>query len=360
MKKIFNIFIFITLGLLLASCEKDTGVDVPAKKMKVIESNVLFEQEGGTGYIKLEAEESVTATTEQDWIGISVSGKTITVSVGANNNIGGRNGVVVIKSGSETIEMAVMQLSALFRLVNAEDADSVFPLVGETRDIPYSGNASFTLSPQDSWVRVEAVTVEGNKYLRVTVDPNSEERTSKIVVAITYEDGHQDQKTINITQELLYADLLGEWEMTYNTSASGTVDYNKDLIFSEAEVDNQYDVTGLGLNSTMRVVYNTSNKNLEIYPSQDMGPDPNNSSRRLSILLYSLPGNITWGAAYYYKGVKDSNPNDVSFTFTDSGTWSGYSVCGLYGVSTSVIPVASGTYSALAALHHYNISIVKK
>ncbi|MDL2302948.1 MULTISPECIES: BACON domain-containing carbohydrate-binding protein [unclassified Dysgonomonas] len=357
MKKIINILLFVTLGLFIVSCEKDTGVDIPAPKLKVIESNVLFDQEGGSGFIKVEAEENISATTEQDWININISNKTVNVTVGPNNNIGGRSGIVTIKSGSEKIEMSVIQLSSLFYLENEEDYSLLFPLKGSTLEIPYVGNLPLSFSSQDTWVKAISAN---DGIIKITVDPYTAKRTSKVFASVTFEDGHKKEITINITQDLDYADLLGEWEMTYNPSSTSTVVNKKDIVFNEANVNNQYDVTGLGLNSTLRVIYNTTNKNLEIYPSQDMGPYPADTSRKLSILVWTADGYISWGAANYYKGVKNSNTSDLSFTFTDSGTYAGKVIVGLYGIHTSVIPVASGTYSALSSLHHCNISIVKK
>ncbi len=346
MKILLNIILFISLGIFLSSCEKDTGVDVPDGKLKVIESNILFEQEGGTGFIKIESEENISATTEQEWITISVSGKTVNVSVGVNKNIGGRNGIITIKAGNEKVDMSVIQLSSVFYLENVDDYSLKFPFVGLTKEIPYKSSLPIVLTAQDTWVKA---IVSNNGTIDITVDPSAGiVRSSKVTFAVTFADGSESKKEIIIKQEASYLDILGEWNFEY-TNPSLTGRQTDIVTITEKTTDASVLLEDLPANSTKTVkgnvllTYNTSNSNLLVNMGQLVATI---NPHYIYLCARTSGGSLSYTNTIQMLGEFSNNNGTLTYTFKDNGTWSGQVVggWGLYGYTTSPPSGSQVTY----------------
>lgn len=322
--------------------------------LTIKESQLDFSSKGGNGYILIESDRPISAKSNADWCQIKVVDKKIEVTVASYSDIENRTAIVTVTADNGIpVNVPVTQSASLF-IIETLVFDTDF--METTLKTHVISDKVVAVSSADTWI--DTKYENDSVYISVSFNNNPTVRSGTVEVtsgAVT-----QVIKVSQAAKSLLYSDMLGEWEMSYYTSPTSTTVVKKNIVFNSSSTANQYAVTGFGLNTTMSIKFNNTSKTLEIYPSQDMGPDLNNSSRKLSILLYSLPGNITWGTTYYYKGVWNNSFDNMNFTFTDSGTWSGYSVIGVYGVSTSAIPVVSGSYSALSSLHHFNISIAKK
>ena len=127
-------------------------------------------------------------------------------------------------------------------------------------------------------------------------------------------------------------------------------------------MNNEFEVTGLDRGAKLKVKFNPTSKTLEIYAGQTLGTDPNDANRTLILVMYALnsenQGYISWSDAYYYKGVFNGDFNNMAFTFQNSGTWTNYNISGLYMITSSSVPPASGSYSGVNI--YLKCSIVKK
>ena len=80
-KYIYLIFAALSALLLLSACRREQPVEVKKPALKVVSSNVVFGVEGGEGTIVVEADGTVSVTSERPWVQTSVNGNTITVTV---------------------------------------------------------------------------------------------------------------------------------------------------------------------------------------------------------------------------------------------------------------------------------------
>lgn len=348
-----RIIYFLTFLAIMTGCSQyEYNLSDPGLTIK--ESQLDFGAKGGDGYILVESDGAISATSNANWCQVKVVGKKIEVTVAPYTDIENRTAVVTITSnGGIPVNVPITQSASRFIVETlAFDTDFVETTV-KTRVI---ADGVVTVSSEDAWINVRYEN--DSVYISVLFNNNPAVRNGTVEVtsgAVT-----QVIKISQAAKSLLFDDCLGEWEMTYNPGNTSTVVNKKNIIFSKSATANQYNVTGLDLNATMKVVFNSANKTLEIYPSQDMGPYPGDTSRRLSILVWTADSYISWASTYYYKGVWNNSFDNMSFTFTDSGTYTGKTIVGLYGVHTSVIPVVSGSYTAISSIRYCNISMTKK
>lgn len=331
MKKIFYITFLFTVGLLFTGCEKDTSVDIPEPTLKVIESDILFTQTGGSGFIKVESDGAISATSEQSWITLNTSGNTINVSVGANDNIGGRNGIITITSGSEKVEVAVLQLAALFYLENEENNSLVFPPAGTTIKVPYKSDIVPTVSTKDSWVK--AVIGEYN-VIEVTTSAADVKRSSKVYVTVTFESGLQKTIEINVAQESDYSYLLGAWEFSYSTTYGGsratplTVNLIQNVENDSYKIG-PFEVTAGKLTDVYFIVkFIPTTKNLMIYgTAQYLGQITGDAFPHAYMCLRSSNNYVIRGDQYELEGVIDIS-STTTCKFRDTGSSATYTMAG--------------------------------
>ncbi|MDR0824419.1 MAG: hypothetical protein LBN74_04950 [Prevotella sp.] len=329
MKKLFNIIFFIAFGFMLVSCEKDTGVIIPESKLKVIESSVLFEQPGGTGFIKVEAEGAITAIPGQDWITVTTSGTTVNVTVGANEGMGGRNGHVTIKSGNEQVNVTVMQSPSLFYLVDY-NGSLEFPLLGGTLSVNYENrNVPISLTTSQSWV----TAVKGaDGTINITVDPSAAKRTATVTITALFADGQKSIFTVPISQEMVYEDIIGDYKVTYSTSTSNTNPtrtLNVSLI--KGTLANTYLLKGfLADESAGEIVmsYNSATKTVsllgQIIGQTSLGYD-------FWLLPYAVSGSSAYTSrttTYGLVSVFDTTGTNITFKMVSNNVWTTYTYIG--------------------------------
>ncbi|GAB6008907.1 BACON domain-containing protein [Dysgonomonas reticulitermitis] len=348
-----RIIYFLMVLVIMTGCSQyEYNLSDPGLKIK--ESQLDFSAKGGNGYILVESDMPISAKSNADWCQIKVVDKKIEVTVASYSDIENRTAIVTVTTDNGIpVNVPVTQSASLF-IIETLVFDTDF--VETTLKTHVISDKVVTVSSADTWI--DAKYENDSVYISVLFNNNPTIRSGTVEVtsgAVT-----QVIKISQAAKSLLFSDMLGEWEMSYNPGNTSTVVNKKNIIFSKSATANQYNVTGLDLNATMKVVFNSANKTLEIYPSQDMGPYPGDTSRRLSILVWTADSYISWASTYYYKGVWNNSFDNMSFTFTDSGTYTGKTIVGLYGVHTSVIPVVSGSYTAISSIRYCNISMTKK
>lgn len=351
MSKKYKYILFLLSLLLMNSCDKDSGIKTPEPLLKVVESNITFSTQGGSGFIKVSAPGSITATSNEDWCKIeSVTETTINLLAEKNTSMGGRSATISILYGEETTEVTAVQTAAKLVIENQTFNVDFTPTSVKTAVI---ADNEVTVSSNDEWI--EAKYENDSIIINVALNPNASKRTGSVTVT----SGVVSQ-TVEINQAertFAFEDLLGDWEMTFQLFPPATR-YVVNIKLEKSATPNYYDVTGLGF-GILKIRFNNTNKTLEIYGGHNMGPDPTDPSRTIVALFLSSDGYITWNPAAFYRGVwnKEFNENMI-FNFVDTGTWTDKTIFGLYFVSSTQYPIVSETFTYIGTLLT-NISIKK-
>ena len=157
-KYIYLIFAALSALLLLSACRREQPVEVKKPALKVVSSNVVFGVEGGEGTIVVEADGTVSVTSERPWVQTSVNGNTITVTVSELNTL---------QAGSAVAYVTVHQFGEIFDGMKMEDV--TVASAGTTMRYGFKANMTVNVTADQPWVHCE-MDEENEGVLIVTVD----------------------------------------------------------------------------------------------------------------------------------------------------------------------------------------------
>ena len=210
MRKYAYMFMAAALSV-FASCENqevEAPVDVPV--LAVTSSQALFPAEGGTGTVVVEATGSaVSAEANKDWLSVSVSGNTVTLTATENKNIQSRYALVTIKSGEAQAQVTAQQLGYQTATISLDDILSDSNT--HTYRYPYTYAGTISLTSTVSWLAATAVEDASGKAIEVAIEENREGKTryGQILWQLGMEEG-----VINVTQYLSLA-VDASWTLAY-------------------------------------------------------------------------------------------------------------------------------------------------
>lgn len=185
----------------LTSCSGDDYQPDLAAPVIVLKSDLLFEPQGRTGSVEVQAVGEVTATVGSDWCTASVSGHVVSVTVSDNTSFEGRTALLTIRADGGQVQLPVQQRGIALGSLNI----SAYR-VGDS-----GGHASFyirhdlpvNLSCDEPWVHAR---MDGDS-LMLDFEPNADHRIRRAV--LEYEcAGYTGQ--LDVSQYDLDR-VLGEW-----------------------------------------------------------------------------------------------------------------------------------------------------
>lgn len=100
MKKIFSLIVLLAGVITFTSCSDDDATYTPVTPLEVSSADVYFEALGGTGSIVVNTNGAVTAQTSSQWLTVSTSGNTVTVTAQENSTRDGRSAKIVLTAAN--------------------------------------------------------------------------------------------------------------------------------------------------------------------------------------------------------------------------------------------------------------------
>jgi hypothetical protein len=350
MKKILNIILFITLGLFITSCERDTGVDVPERQLKVTQAEVIFETQGGEGFIIVSAPGAVTAKSNEEWCTVNVSGTTINLVAEPNTGVGGRTATITIQSGSETIEVTAVQTAAVMWFRDFTEASLSFLSEGSTIETQVVTSYPVTVKAKPDWITYKFEN--GSLYLTATA-------SSPRKGSITFE---SEGRTItyNIVQ-VSYTGFLGEWEMKFNNPSNSNLEEKTTVTFDQKTANASFLLNGLVItgttNAEILVNFNPLSNNVTISAGQYLMTA--SDGRFVYLSLRSAAGTYQYGTSAQLAGILDiADDGTVTYTFVENGTWAGAAGIGFYLFTGE--PPSSSTATGSSYRRFMDIVMTKK
>ena len=133
------------------SCSDDDPTYTAPAQLSLKSADAFFEAAGGTGSIVVNSAESITATSNAEWLKAAVNGNTVTLTVAANDKLEGRSTNVVLKSATAVKEVNVTQRGIIYGL-----ADGYVYRVADTANsqvsVPVAQTAGATVSSLADWL----------------------------------------------------------------------------------------------------------------------------------------------------------------------------------------------------------------
>ena len=200
----------------LTSCsDSEEGEYTLTNSIRIVSQNVSdMDVKASEGTIVVEAPSSIEATASSDWFTASVSGKTITVKTTDNLGIEYRSGKVLVKSGSDVAEVAIIQKGTIISI----DAKDLYLDDSQTElEIPYTTNLDFNCQTAEDWITCKAE----NGILKISTSENA---TGHMRSGFVYYEAGSIKDSIYVQQCEVEKDLLGEMMLVYYDAKLG--DYN--------------------------------------------------------------------------------------------------------------------------------------
>ena len=309
----------LSLGLAVA-CGDPAGLEDPG--FRITASDVLFQPEGGTGTITLDAE-GVSAASDKDWCQVSVSGKTVTVTVPSYGGAYARSAEISLSDGRASRRALVYQYAVV---VDSDmSASYAFDDAARVEDFSFRTNAPVEVLSDFDWL--DGDYADGRFYLRIAENRTGDIRRGYLV--ISYQGELSD--TVRVSQSEFGKDIAGQYYLIgYTGSRESVSDY-------EAEITGTADAAWLsiaGIDGKMPIAYNDVERSFTISGGQYLGSitapvteDGTSTRERYvwSTFLDSPDGNINFTSAVGMKGILDfSDAHGKVITFSDDGRWKTY------------------------------------
>ena len=196
----FIVMMFALFGI--TSCnDSEEGEYTLTNSIKIVSQNVSdMPVKASEGTIVVDAPSAIEAAASADWFTTSVSGKTITVTTTDNTDLQYRSGKILIRSGNDVLDIAVIQKGAIVSV----EAQNLY-LNDEKADlqIPYVTNLELKCYTQEDWISCKAA----DGVLSVGVAENA---TGHIRSGYVFYEAGNVKDSIFVQQSDIQKDLLGE------------------------------------------------------------------------------------------------------------------------------------------------------
>ena len=196
-------------GGLLSSCgDDDDAVSFVSQGkgyIKVVSADLVFGPKGDARQITVDCPEPVTAGSNRDWCAVSVDDNIVNVVVERNTTLEGRNAIVTLRAGSDSLRMSLTQSGAVWMVrgassYSASDEDTIIV-------IPATLDFDYTVTKPD-WMDGEEV--EDGYQLHLHTNDTGGAREGNVTIKSS-----QGSKTIKFRQ-FGKRSVGGQYDITYS------------------------------------------------------------------------------------------------------------------------------------------------
>lgn len=313
MKKILNT-ILLTLAIIgLTSCsDNGEGEYTFTNSIRIVSQTVSdMNVKASEGTIVVEASASIEVKASADWFTASASGNTITVKTTDNLGIEYRSGKVVIKSGSDIAEVAVIQKGTI---ISVDSKDILLNDAKAELEIPYACNLDFKCYTAEKWLTCKAE----NGVISVNAEENA---TGHLRSGYIYYEAGNSKDSIFIQQCDIEKDLLGDMLLT---DVSGTKEpFNAKFVASTDTAGvTSYALVLSDYNFVIPVSFNEKTYTITLNAGQPIGKFQDYNI--YTVIADATNGNMTANEKVSMSGdfFYDEEDEATYLVFEDNGTWS--------------------------------------
>lgn len=197
----------LAISMMFTSCADDNteGYLPENSAIRIVQNDLLFEAEGNSATVLVEANGVISATTDADWCDATVSNRVVTVNTQPNYSFEGRTALLTIQAGDNRRQLPIQQLGMVLDLPMTTTGH-YSPIEGDVFTLTINHNIPLEVTSPEDWIHP---VMEGNT-LRVTVDSNKGGHIRRGLVAC-HSGGFAD--TLRIAQFDMQDDVVGSYYM---------------------------------------------------------------------------------------------------------------------------------------------------
>lgn len=152
MKKLLSIMILLAGVISFTSCSDDDVTYTAPAQLALKSADAFFEAVGGTGSIVVNSSESITATSNAEWLSVAVNGSTVSLTVASNSKLEGRSTTILLKSPSASKEVSITQRGIIYGLKEGEKIYEIADTENAFVKIPVAHTTDVTVTSLYDWM----------------------------------------------------------------------------------------------------------------------------------------------------------------------------------------------------------------
>jgi hypothetical protein len=315
MKKILSLMVLLAGVISFTSCGDDDDATYTAPAQLSLKSaDAFYEAVGGTGSIVVNSSETITATSNVEWLTVSVSGNTVNLTVAANDKLEGRSTNVVLKTASASKEVNISQRGIIYGIPEGDAGDNTFTLDDAENAkivIPVAQTAGMTVTSQAEWLT--ASFNSETSAIEIVAASNDEEEARTGLVAI--ETG-SIKENLTIVQKAMVFNLE---KTNLNVANTGSVEKITIEHSKPVTVESSADWFSCAFDSKKGILTVTVSENQTLARQGTITLKSGKSTKTISVIQYdpaSLADQIV-GDYYFYFHNKNGNISAFAATLTE-------------------------------------------
>ncbi|GEM_PF-4538575 len=326
--------------LLLSGCD-ESGTEYEGSSIQVVSAEVTFQPTGGIGTIVIEAASQVSAVSNKEWCVASVSGNTVAVTVGKNDEITGRTAALTIRSGADEVIVPVTQLGTVLWLDGLDFTTGIIDLSVKGGSVTGTVkiNTDYEVKIEEDWL---TWTVDGDEFTLSATSSNFQNRQGVITFVI----GEREQ-TYTVRQirrnlpYMYYEEFIGDYTLSYvNDFIASGVSRTRNVKIEPLEEEVSYIMTGdLDWPIVLKYEENAGRFALEY---QQLAVDPSDNT---PIVLWAFNGVGSLSQATILYGVSNNNSTNQVISIADpAGAMTGFAYVNIAGGSNYLTRDSKGEF----------------
>jgi hypothetical protein len=312
MRKIFGLLTGLALVFGFAACDDGYEYEAHVSTLKIVKSEVSFQNIASTGYVEVESPTTISAKVSDAWLTATVNGNRVNVTVPHYNDIDSRNATLTIYNSTDTVTVPVHQSGSLFS-VPVDDTYLLDPTDAAVEVSTEKITVDYNITTSADWIKV----VKKANSITLALDDN---KGTYRKGSVTFESVNGAQKTVLLCQ--LGASFAGTYSAIWSQldSNGNTVKYKLPQMTIEDAGNNVFNIADLVEEGPIPLTYDPSTHTFDLPNGTRIGewsPAEGTTYYLYAIINYTnSAGNnyISWNTAsanyhVYFKAEIDSEGN---------------------------------------------------
>lgn len=277
MKKILSFIVLLAGVAMFTACGNDDATYNPVPSLEVSKADVLFEAEGGTGSITVNASSSLAVSVEGNWLTVSANGNTVSVVASPNASLDGRSAKITIKADNAEAVVTATQKGSVYGVVGGLSYE-LSDLADASVGIPLVHSSEVTVKSLTDWLTASF----NNETSEIEVIAQSNDEEEDRIGYVAFETG-----IMKDTLEIVQKAMLFKLEKTSLTVGNEggvekvTIEHSKPVT-AEATVD----WLKCSFNNKTGVLSITVDENKSLARQGTVTVKSGNSEKTISVIQY--------------------------------------------------------------------------
>lgn len=237
-KTIYKLIILSSIFLFSCNDSEDNNI------WEIEDTKITFTAEGGNGYIDISSTSPIEATSNKEWISVSIEKEKVVINVSHNFHSSDRAGHIKVSSGATYSIVSIYQRGG--EVIIGDGNPLAVPMKGGEYKLPIVSSYDISGMNMSAFLKEGdkndlTCQIEDNKSLiiRVPVNKLNIPKEMTIYIGVQTEGSTTIIDSLQVINTFFYDELVGEWTATFN---NGSENFSQKI-----ELNNENKLTGFAV-----------------------------------------------------------------------------------------------------------------